>query len=62
MNLYDSGKKFDIYSNKFQILGNFIKMVDISDGIIEITLSCDYFTEVDLLKKRSETIDRILED
>lgn len=55
-------KKMDMMSVKYNLFGCFITKMDIDplSGILEISFSCDYFTETPLDIARSMIIDEVL--
>jgi poly(A) polymerase Pap1 len=59
-NLYDSSRKFDVYTTQFEIIGNYIKMIKIDQDSLEISLTCDRFIELNVSERRIELIDNIL--
>jgi hypothetical protein len=56
-----SSYKIDFFTSRYEAIGCYIKMIDISDTEIKSTFSCDRFRELSLQERRDNTLNRILD-
>lgn len=59
--LINSSYKINLSTPKYEAIGCFIKMIDISDTEIKSIFSCDYFKESLLQERRDIILNKILD-
>ena len=57
---FNNHNKFDVNGKEFIATGTFIKAIDIDKYIINIFLRCDVLTSANILERRDEFIDDVL--
>lgn len=56
-----SSYKIDFFTSRYEAIGCFIKMIDISDTEIRLSFSCDRYKEVSLQDRRDILLNKLLD-
>ncbi len=60
-NTFPLSYKIDFFTSRYEAIGCFIKMIDISDTEIRLSFSCDRYKEVSLQDRRDTLLNKLLD-
>lgn len=60
IDLYDSRRKFDVFTIKYDFFRSYIKSIDLTEEVLGLIMSCDSFKESNISERRLDVIDNIL--